>query len=95
MAAEQARRTDPTLAAQSHRLMTVSSKHHNSALCHIATALLTRIAACYRRGKPYQLTDTEGRPITASEARRHIVGLYRIPTELRRPTLAVAETVGT
>ena len=38
MAADQARRIDPTLAARYHRLMTTDGKHHNSALCHIATS---------------------------------------------------------
>lgn len=83
MAADQARRADPTLAAKYHRLMTVSGKHHTSALCHIATALRTRIAACLRRGEPYQLTDTDGSLITAAEARRRITDRYSIPTELR------------
>jgi hypothetical protein len=27
--------------------MTEAGKHHNSALCHIATTLLTRIIACW------------------------------------------------
>ena len=48
MAANQARRIDPTLAARYHRLMVHQGKHHNSALCHISTALLTRIIACWR-----------------------------------------------
>ncbi len=29
-----------------------AGKHHNSALCHIATTLLTRIVACWRTGRP-------------------------------------------
>lgn len=41
LAANQARRHDPTLAAKYHRLLTVAGKHHNSALCHIATTQLT------------------------------------------------------
>ncbi|HXC64449.1 MAG TPA: IS110 family transposase, partial [bacterium] len=35
IAADHARRADPTLAARYHRLMVTSGKHHNSALCHI------------------------------------------------------------
>jgi hypothetical protein len=46
MAAGQARRLDPTLAAKYHRLMVTAGKHHNSALCHIATTLLNRSIAC-------------------------------------------------
>jgi hypothetical protein len=53
MAAGQARRIDPTLAAKYQRLMIDAGKHHNSALCHIATTLLTRIIACWRAGQPY------------------------------------------
>ena len=34
------------------RLMT-ADRHHDSAICHIATILLTRIAACRRAGQPY------------------------------------------
>src|SRR5437764_1487726 len=45
IAAKPARRTDPTLAARYHRLMVAQGKHHNSALCHISMALLTRIIA--------------------------------------------------
>ena len=52
IAASQARRIDPTLAAKYHRLMTEAGKHHNSALCHIATTLLTPIIACWRAGSP-------------------------------------------
>jgi hypothetical protein len=59
MAAGQARRIDLTLAAKYHRLMVDAGKHHNSALCHIATALLTRIIACWRAGQPYQLRDVD------------------------------------
>jgi transposase len=83
MAANAARRTDPTLAARYHRLMVHQGKHHNSALCHISTALLTRIIACWRAGTPYVIKDTDGRPITAAEGRAIIAGHYRISAELR------------
>jgi hypothetical protein len=39
MAANQARRLDPTLAAKYHRLIAHPGKHHTSALCHIAATL--------------------------------------------------------
>ena len=83
MAANQARRTDPTLAARYHRLMVAQGKHHNSALCHISTALLTRIIACWRAGTPYQIRDTDGTPLTTAEGRAIVTGRYRIPGELR------------
>jgi transposase len=69
IAANQARRIDPTLAAKYHRLMVHSGKHHNSAQCHIATTLLTRIAACWNSQTPYQLRDVDGRALNNSEGR--------------------------
>ena len=70
-AADQARKIDPQLAAKYKRLMT-TERHHDSATCHIATILLTRIATCWRTGEHYILRDTDGRPITEEEGRRTI-----------------------
>jgi transposase len=83
MAAGQARRIDPTLAAKYHRLMTEAGKHHNSALCHIATTLLTRLIACWRAGQPYVLRDVDGTTVTTEQARAIIAERYAIPKELR------------
>jgi transposase len=83
MAAHHARRNDPTLAAKYHRLMTHAGKHHNSALCHIATALLTRIAACWRRGQHYTLRDIDGNIVDLQQARAIITRKYTITAELR------------
>jgi transposase len=84
LAADHARRADPTLAARYHRLMVSAGKHHNSALCHIATALLTRIVACWRNGERYVIRDVDGHPITAAEGRKIVAERYPIPDELRR-----------
>ena len=65
-------RIDPTLAAKYHRLMFTSGKHHNSALCHIATTLLTRIAACRNNQTTYQLRDLDGCAVTKIEPRQII-----------------------
>jgi transposase len=83
IAADHARRVDPTLAARYHRLMVSSGKHHNSALCHIATALLTRIVSCWRQQERYVIRDMEGRSINADEGRRIIAERYAVPSELR------------
>jgi hypothetical protein len=65
MSANQARRLDPTLAAKYHRLMIDQGKHHNSALCHIATALLTRVVACWRaQTRIRSATLADGQPRT-------------------------------
>lgn len=84
ISANQARRLDPTLAAKYHRLMVDGGKHHNSALCHIATTLLTRIAACWNSQTPYQLSDVDGRPVDRPRARAIIADRYTIPADLRR-----------
>jgi transposase len=83
MAADQARRTDPTLAARYYRLMVHQGKHHNSALCHISTVLLTRIIACWRAGAHYQLRDTDATPITTAQGRQIISERYRVSDDLR------------
>jgi transposase len=94
MAASQARRIDPTLAAKYHRLMVDAGKHHNSALCHIATTLLTRIIACWRTGQPYLLRDVDGTPVTTEQARAIIAARYTIPKDVRaqRRTTTTART---
>jgi hypothetical protein len=50
-AADQARKIDPQIAAKYQRLMT-GDRHHDSAICHLATLLVTRIATCMRNGQP-------------------------------------------
>ncbi len=68
LAADHARKIDPTLAARYQRLR-AAGKHHNSALCTLAAVLITRIAACWRTDQPYQLRDLHGRLITQAEGR--------------------------
>ncbi len=77
-AADRARKTDPTLAARYHRLVTQAGKHHNSALCTLAAVLVTRLAACWRNRMPYQLHDIDGQPITAAEGRTICVTRYQV-----------------
>ena len=83
LAADHARRADPPLAARYCRLMVHEGKHHNSALCHIAPTLLSRIIACWRAGVPYQVRDTDGTPLSAAQGRTVIAERYRVSDELR------------
>jgi transposase len=83
MAADHARKIDPTLAARYHRLIVEGGKHHTSAVCTLAATLLTRIAACLRNGTHYQLRDTDGRIITEQEGRTIIAERYTIPAKVR------------
>lgn len=83
MAADHARRVDPTLAARYHRLIVEGGKHHNSAICTIAGVLLTRIAACLRSNAHYELRDTDGTVITEERGRAIVTQRYTIPPEVR------------
>jgi transposase len=83
MSADAARKIDPTLAQRYHRLMTVTGKHHNSALCNIATTLLTRIVSCWRSGETYVIRDLDGTVLTPDEGRRIVTTRYSVSAELR------------
>lgn len=83
LAAEQARRVDPTLAARYHRLVVKEGKHHVSAVCSVASVLITRIAACWRTQQPYQLRDVDGTPITESQGRAICADRYKIDPTVR------------
>ena len=82
-AADVARQTDPQLAAKYHRLIIERRLHHYSAVCHLATTLLTRIAACWRRDERYVIRDIDGRRITPTEGRAIVGARYRIPPQIR------------
>lgn len=63
--------------------MCQTGRHHTSALCTIATVLLTRIVACLRNGTPYQVRDVDGSPITPEQGRAIVAARYQIPPEVR------------
>lgn len=83
LAADLLRRVDPQLARRYHRLIVNEGKHHDSALCHLAAAIATRIAACWRRRERYILCDVDGRPISETEGRTIVTTRYRIPDDVR------------
>lgn len=83
LAADHLRRVDPQLAARYHRLIVTEGKHHDSALCHLAAVVATRLAACWRRHERYVLRDTDGRPITETEGRAIVTERYQIPADVR------------
>lgn len=82
-AADAARRIDPQLAAKYKRLMD-TDRHHDSALCHIATQLLTRILAAWRTGEHYVIHDTDGRIITAEEGRQIVRDHHQVDRKRRQ-----------
>ncbi len=91
-AAEQARRYDPQLAARYHRLVIDRGKHHNAAVCTVATVLLTRVVACLRTAEHYQLRDTDGRGVSRQEGRAIVTERFTIPHEVRVARRRVADS---
>lgn len=84
LAADYLRRIDPQLAARYHRLIVDTGKHHESALCHLATTVATRLAACWRRRERYVLRDVDGTPITEAQGRAIVAERYKIPDHVRQ-----------
>ena len=84
LAANQLRKVDPQFAQRYYRLVVDEGKHHNSALCHLAANLATRIAACWRRRERYVLADTDGRPITQAEGRAIVERRFKVGDDVRR-----------
>jgi transposase len=95
MSADAARKIDPTLAQRYHRLMTVAGKHHNSALCHISSTLVTRLVSCWRTQTPYVIRDLEGRPVTPEEGRRIVHEHFVVSAALREQRRTSRKNVGT
>jgi Transposase IS116/IS110/IS902 family len=85
VAADLARQIDPTLAAKYRRLVVDRKLHHNSAVCHLAAVLATRILTCLRHRRPYQIRGLDGQAITAAQGRALCQGLHVQPHERRRP----------
>jgi transposase len=92
MAADLARQTDPTLAAKYRRLIVQRRLHHNSAICHLAAALATRILACLRTRTPYQIHGLDGNAITAAQGRALSTALKVQPHE--RPSASRKREAG-
>ncbi len=83
LAAEHARRLDPQLARIYHRQVVDKGNHHIKAVCAVATALGTRLAAVLREGRPYVVCDVDGTPVDARAAKRIIAERYTVPAHVR------------
>ena len=81
-AADHARKIDPQFAAKYQRLM-AGDHHHDSAICHLATMLITRIATCMRTGQHDQLRDVDGTIVSESEGRVIVKERYQIDPRRR------------
>ena len=82
-AADTARKQDPQLAAIYYQQMTQRGKDHLGALCVVAAHLAERAWTVMRRGTPYVICDTDGRPITTQQAKAIIAERWTVPAEVR------------
>jgi transposase len=82
-AADNARRVDPQLARLYHVQMTERGKNHLGAVCIVAANLAERAWAVMERGTPYVICDTDGRPVSADEAKEIIAERYRVSEDVR------------
>lgn len=82
--ADVARQWDPQLAALYYDQMVHKGRHHTQAVCACATHLLNRIRAVLRDGRPYELRDVAGTPVSKKQARELIVTQYHVPEAVRR-----------
>jgi hypothetical protein len=82
-AADTARKQDPQLAAIYYHQMAQRGKDHLGALCVVAAHLAERAWTVMRRGTPYVICDTDGRPITAQQAKAIIAERWTVPAEVR------------
>jgi hypothetical protein len=59
-------------------------KHYNQAICACATHLLDRVYIVLKEGRPYELRDVDGTPVTRRQARAIIAERYFVPEEVRK-----------
>jgi transposase len=78
------RRWDPQLAAVYYRQMVYHGKNHRQAMGAVMSHLGARVLRVLKEDRPYELRDTEGKPISRDDARRLILSEYRVPEDIRR-----------
>ena len=82
-AADTARKQDPQLARIYYLQMVERGKDHLGALCVVAANLAERAWVVMRRGMPYVVCDTDGRPVSPDEAKAIIAEHWTVPPEVR------------
>ena len=63
--------------------MVERGKDHLGALCVVAANLAERAWVVMRRGMPYVICDTDGRPVTAEQAKAIIAERWTVPADVR------------
>jgi transposase IS116/IS110/IS902 family protein len=83
-AADHARRQDPQLARVYWTQMVQRGKDHLGALCVVAAHLAERAWTVMDRGTPYVVCDTDGTPVTPTQAKALIAARWTVPEQVRR-----------
>ena len=78
------RQWDPQLASVYYRQMVHHGKRHKQAMGAVMSHIGARIFTVLREDKPYQLRDTEGKPISKMAARALILAKYHVPENIRQ-----------
>jgi transposase len=93
LAADAARKEDPQLARIYFRQVMDKGHHPTQAVCAVATALASRLAAVLRKGKPYEVRDIDGEPVDKQAARRIIAEEFTVPPSVRAARRRVRTSV--
>jgi len=83
-AAQIGRQWDPQLAAVYYRQMVHHGKNHKQAMGAVMSHVGARVFKVLREDRPYDLRDTEGKPITNTSARSLILARYHVPEDIRQ-----------
>ena len=83
-AADNARRVDPQLARIYYLQMVEPGKDHLGAVCVVAAHLAERAWVTFNREMPYVICDTDGVPVTPTQAKQIIAERWTVPEEVRR-----------
>ncbi len=84
VAADFARKLDPQLAQVYYVQMVERGACHQKAVCVVAAKLAERALTVLKRGAPYEVRDTDGRPVSKEEAKAIIAERWTVPEEVRR-----------
>ena len=78
------RQWDPQLAAVYYRQMVYHGKTHKQAMGAVMSHIGARVFTVLREDRPYELKDTDGRPISNMAARALILAKYQVPEDIRK-----------
>jgi len=78
------RQWDPQLAAVYYRQMVYHGKTHKQAMGAVMSHAGARVFIVFGEDRPYELRDTEGKPISKMAARALILAKYQVPEDIRK-----------